>query len=109
LEEKQRRQIRGVKVGRSMALTHILFVDDVFIFFMALIGKSSKVMDILNLYCVGSNMDINLHKLTFYANELDEQLLHHLGTIFPFGRKNLDEGVKYLEFIVNPNKFQRVE
>jgi hypothetical protein len=69
-EFKREGAIKRIKVGRSLSLSHLLFVDDVILFGLGIVREAEKYKKILDLYCRARGMEINAHKSTILFNEL---------------------------------------
>jgi hypothetical protein len=57
--EKRRRMLSNVRIGRELALTHLLFVDDVLYFCLANERDITKLKEVLQLFKKASGMEIN--------------------------------------------------
>lgn len=102
-------RFKGIHCGRNGKLTHLLFVDDVLIFYQCQ-GIDGKVLkEILDLFCDATGMVVNLTKPTIYFLWVDLHLRIELSNIFNFPHGNLEEGFKYLGFNLKPNKYIKVD
>jgi hypothetical protein len=97
----------GIKISHVLYLTHLLFVDDVLIFS----GDSKREVEILrNILCLFSKatrMQINDKKLSLSTYLLSEEEEQALRLFFLFERKTLDDGLKYLGFLLKPNDYRK--
>ena len=50
-------------------------------------------------------MEINVGKSTLMIHGIDEEEIRHATTHFPYNRAMLDEGLKYLGFLLKPNNY----
>jgi hypothetical protein len=60
MEAKRRGILQGIKIG-SILLTHLLFVDDIYVFLNGTERESIKVKEILIL-CMAIGMEVNVQK-----------------------------------------------
>ena len=58
-------RIKGVLFNSALALTHILFVDDVIIYGMGDVEDWTEINRILKLFCCASGMQLNFDKSCF--------------------------------------------
>jgi hypothetical protein len=96
-----------IKITPSLSLTHLLFVDDVLIFSGGYKREAETLRNILSIFSKATGMLINDKKsslTTFLLTEEEEQA--HL-TFFPFERKKLDDGLKYMGFNLKPNDYKK--
>lgn len=61
-DAKDRCKIRGVRVSDSYFLLHILFVDDVLLFGGGHWKEWKYFVDIIQLFCLASSMEVNIAK-----------------------------------------------
>jgi len=54
-------------------------------------------------------MEVNRKKSIVYAHALDDHLTPQLVNLVPFSLNLLDEGVKYLGFMVKNNKYKKMD
>ena len=52
-----------------------------------------------------NGMEINAGKSSLTTHGMDVVEVRHATTLFPFIRANLDEGLKYLGFMLKPNNY----
>jgi hypothetical protein len=107
MDAKSRRVLRGIQIGRRISLTHLLFVDDIFLFCYGSDWEIRKMLDILTLYCLGTGMEINKMKSMAYSNALKAHVMRGLRDLIPYQWGKLEEGLKYLGFIINPNNYKK--
>jgi hypothetical protein len=55
---------KGVHIGTSCNVTHLLFVDDILIFYEGTKRVIEKFRDIMPLFCKATGVTINLQKST---------------------------------------------
>jgi hypothetical protein len=69
--------ITGIKLGSSLSLSRLLFVDDVMLFSLGTVSEAKKFKEILDLYCKAIGMEVNAHKSSILFNGLQENLDRH--------------------------------
>jgi hypothetical protein len=92
-----------VRIGRFEALTHLLFIDDLILFFFWQKREGRCLKKILQLYNTTTCMEINENKSTIYI--VGFKGIHDLGigVCFPFQHLEMLKGVKYSGFTLKPN------
>lgn len=101
--EKNVRSFLGIPLTHLLSLTHLLFVDDVLIFYNGLRGDAEKLHSILDLFSRATGMLINSSKSTLSTHLMDPKEINCYKGLFPFVEKPLEEGLKYLGFHLKPN------
>ena len=103
------RNIKVVLVGKTLSISHMLFVDDILIFYYGMERELRRVLDILDVFnaCIG--MELNFHKSAIYAHNMCHWLLALIHTFCPFYCKYFEHGLKYLGFHVNSNNYLKVD
>jgi hypothetical protein len=86
-----------------MALSHLLFIDDVLCFCSDGCRDSYTLRDILHLFNKATRMEVNILKSTLYTSNMSNNIMFDLKAIFPFQYHSLNDGFKYLGFILKPN------
>jgi hypothetical protein len=71
-EARNSNSIRWVKVSESEEITHLLFVDDIFLSVFASQTKLISLKKIIDLYCKVTGMMINLDKSNMILNNFSE-------------------------------------
>jgi hypothetical protein len=82
-EAKTTKVISRVKVGRDLSLTHLLFVDDVFLFLKGVVSEARKLNEIMDLYSNVASMDVNIMKSAIYFSSLTEEIEIKVSDICP--------------------------
>lgn len=75
---------RGIYVSQALAITHLLFVDDILIFCVGSCRGLQKLCQGLDLFHIASCMVINNDKLTINWANLAEDDILSLGDLFHF-------------------------
>ena len=94
--------IKGIKISSSLALTHLLFMDDVILLGS---GTPSEWMDfefILSTFCKASGMCISLEKSCFLFNNLDVNVGTDIAWLMPYKMDPIASGFKYLGYQLKP-------
>ena len=68
LEARRQVVIKGLKLGKSLFLTHLFFVEDVLLFCDGSRRDASKLKEILDLYCTATGMRVNLQTSSISFN-----------------------------------------
>ena len=63
------------------------------------------ILQFLNVYYVATGMGFNVQKSTISFNVLSEEIVAHLKAIFPFRHFDIQEGFKYVGFILKPSGY----
>ena len=104
-EAKRLGRFSGVCIGEQLAITHLLFVDDVLIFYSGYRRDTRVLKEILDLFTKATGMDINFEKSTRIAHLLRPEEELELVENFPFISSGLDVGLKYLGFSLKANLY----
>ena len=97
--------MNGIDISQNQHITHLLFVDDVLIFFSGTVHDLNTLAKILALFYSMTGMDINETKYTFTTHRLDVVEVGNTAHCFPFIRVPLEDGLKYLGFYLKPNNY----
>ena len=85
--------MNGINVSQHQHITHLLFVDDVLIFYSGTIQDLNTLAEILALFSTATGMEINERKSTLTTHRLDVVEVGHATHCFPFIRVTLDDGL----------------
>lgn len=83
--------------------THILFADNVLVGGMESIAEWQIYKNIIQTFCNASGMKVSSAKSSFYHFNSNELLLRSITSFLPFQCCPLEDGFKYLGFLLNPN------
>ena len=61
-KEKEDGNLKGIKFGSKLSISHLLFVDDVMIFDIGSVQEWSCYNDLIQLFCMVTGMAINLNE-----------------------------------------------
>jgi hypothetical protein len=82
-----------------------LFMDDVLIFCFCVEYEGRILKDILEILRDATRMVTNANKSSIYFLEVEEGIRHNISGIFNFSTFSLEEGFKYLGFVLKPNNY----
>lgn len=100
-------EFRGIQISPGLAITHLLSVDDIFIFFDGSHRGLQTLCQGMDLFHSATGMVINEYKLTINRGNLSDEAIRTLETLFRFQSRDLDMGVKYLGFFLKLNDYKR--
>jgi hypothetical protein len=83
---------------------YLIFIDDILIFCDRTKRNLEKLQAILELFCKLVDMLVNEGKSTISSEGMEDEDVSFINKIFPFKWISLNEGLKYLGFMINPNK-----
>ena len=93
--------IRGIKISPSLALTHLLFVDDVILLGTGTLLEWMAFDVILSSFCKAFGMCISMDKSVFLFNNVETAVLHDISRIMPYKMDPLSTR-KYLGYFLRP-------
>ena len=99
------RIIQHVHVGGNEPLKHLLFVDNVILFSNCAEFEDRKCQEIIKIYCKSTAMDLNVLISIVSFNGINEEIEQHLKAMFPSDYLEMEERMKYLSFILKPNRY----
>ena len=94
--------IRGIQISSTLALTHLLFVDDVILLGTSTLPEWIAFDVILNAFCKASGMTISIDKSSFLFNNVDRDTLGDIARVLPYKMEPIASGFKYLGFYLKP-------
>lgn len=100
--------IQGVKVIAKTHLTHLLFVDDVMTFGAASLNEWRHFKDIPQTFCKAIGMKISDNKFVLMSAGGDEATVRDIFALLNFQIMDLNEGMKYLGYYIEPNNYKIV-
>ena len=74
LDAKRRGLFEGIKIATNLNITHLLFVDDILIFYNDSIREAERLSEILILFCKATGMQINLQKSSITTLNMEEEV-----------------------------------
>lgn len=96
-------------IGRALAISYLLFVDNVLTFCFREEGKIRLMMKFLQLFYEGTSIEVHFNNVVIYSLNINGVLVNQLRNIFPFDRLDLNDGLKYLGFRLKPNGYGKQE
>ena len=63
--------LNGIAISQQHQITHLLFVDDVLIFYSGNVQDMNTLADILALFSTATGMEINVGKSTLSTHHMD--------------------------------------
>jgi hypothetical protein len=75
---------QGIMIAPGLRITHLLFIDDVIIFFSGQDRDDEKLAEILNLFCFATGMQINPNKSTLSLIEMEGGVVETYQGFFPY-------------------------
>lgn len=105
----KRGDLTGLELAPSLHLTHLLFVDDILLFCNGSRRDINYLQRGITLFKVATGMKINLQKSTLSLIHLREPDRRYISNIFPVPTTKLSDGLKYLEFYLKPNDYQKID
>ena len=94
--------IRGIQISSSLALTHLMFVDDVILLGEGTLQEWAAFDVILETFCKASRMSISLSKSVLLHNNIPALELLNLTRFIPYKMLPITTGFKYLGFFIKP-------
>ena len=99
--------MKGIQVSHQLFITHLLFIDDVLIFYLGSARDAATIGEILELFSKSTRMEINVGKSTLCTHMLSDVELLEISGFFPYKLEELDGGMKYLGFVLKPDSYQK--
>ena len=94
--------IRGIQISSALALTHLLFVDDVILLGTGTFLDWMAFEIILSTFRKASGMSISVDKSGFLYNNVDEDILSEISMVLPYKMDPISTGFKYLGYFITP-------
>ena len=85
--------------------SHILFVDDVLIIGGSSLEEWKLLHSLLLCFCKASGLEVSPKKSFLLYSCMDATLKSSLLNLFPFNSGPIEEGFKYLGFVIKPNGY----
>jgi hypothetical protein len=83
LESKSLGAFKSIKIDGSLYLSHLIFMNDILLFYYGYRRDALKLKDILDLYSIAIGMKINIHKSITSFLDFDEDNFIFLFELFP--------------------------
>ena len=94
--------IRGIKSSSTLALTHLLFVDDVILLGTGTLLEWMAFDAILSTFWKASGMCISMEKSILLFDNVDNDILLDISGFMPYKMDPLTTGFKYLGYFLKP-------
>jgi len=91
---KIRGEFHSISISPTLHLIHLLFMDDVLIFYGRIRGDIEKFHSILNLFGWATWVQINERESTLPVHKLEEVELTSYRSLFPYKLRDFDAGLK---------------
>ena len=101
-----------MKLAPGITLTHLLFVDDILLFCNGTRRYIECLERGINLFKTATGMLIKIQKSTltpYLLRELEVRILTIFSQFFPAPVSDLQDGLKYLGFHLNPNDYRKLD
>jgi len=99
----------GISLTPTLRITHLLFVDDVLIFYNGLQRDAETLCDIIDLFFHATGMMINERNSTLSFQNLEKEKVEIYKNLFPFEARNFEDGLKYFGFHLKPNSYENMD
>lgn len=76
--------LKGIGIGNSSNLLHLLSVDDILILCERFRREAAKLKEILDLFCVALSMQVNLEKSSISISRVANEDQVYISTLFQF-------------------------
>jgi len=96
IKDKADEDFRDINISPGLSITHLLFVDNILIFYDGSCKGLHLLSEGMNLFKRATGMLINEEKSIVNWANLSGEDIQTLGTYFSFQCRELDIGVKYL-------------
>eukprot|EP00253_Pinus_taeda_P030772 PITA_30772 len=100
-------KIKGIEVAINLYITHLLFVDDILIFFNGSYNELKEFKSIFDLFLKATGMQINSGKSQVCVAGFDRRESTMMTNLFPFHLQPLDSPFKYLGFWLKPAAYKK--
>jgi hypothetical protein len=97
--------VQGIHIGGRLYLSHVLFVDDILLFANGSRRDIIKMKSILNIFVEGTGMIFNTLKSSISHLNISRDKQEWISSQFDFPVVDIEVGLKYLGFILNPNSY----
>ena len=105
-QERSQRTFSGFKVARGFSVSQIIFFDDVLIIGGGSMEEWYFLQSLLLCFCKYFGLEVSAKKSFLLYSCLDAELKDSLLNLFPFNPGSIEEGFKYMGFIINPNGYE---
>lgn len=99
-------QIKGIKISKDCVISHIMFADDVLVGGVDSLEEWTMYKHIIQTFCRASGMLVSSAKSNLYHHSLKDEQIRGIRSIMPYNCYSIEQGFKYLGFILKPNNSQ---
>lgn len=99
--------LKGIVVSPACHISHLLFLNDILIFFEGAICYVEHLEELLNIFCKSTGMLINKRKSSLYTCRLSKQRKNTISKILSLQAEDLGPCLKYLPFMLKANDYQK--
>jgi len=96
----------GFFVSKGFPITHLMFVDDLFLLGSGNIEEWSYMNLVVDLFCKASSLEININKFVFIHINVDKTVLRAVNCWWGVGLSSLDYAFKYLGFFLKATSYR---
>lgn len=100
-------EFKGVLIGKALCISHFLFVDGVLLFFYGDERELKKYLDIIDLFCASTRMEINYGKSSCFYHNIHRSLIVGMYIFYPLEKMELGTGFRYLDYFFKPNNYSK--
>ena len=101
--------LHGINISRALAITHLLFVDDIIIFRNCSMEEWNVLHKIFNTFCCATGMMINFDKSLLLSHQVNQGTLEQILALFPTQTGDLEHDLKYLGYFIKENCYRLVD
>jgi hypothetical protein len=106
---KCRGMLKSIKVSSLISLSHLLFVDEIVLFGEAKDKEWESFKLIMDCFYKVTVMIINVQKSQLLFHRVWDDVEVVILNIFPYPHSSLDNGMKCLNFPLNPNDYVYID
>ena len=94
--------ITGYQYAPNLAITHLLFVDDVLLFGTGTFSEWKAFKEALDLFCSSTRMAVSIEKSSFLFQNVDPIIRSQIVVFLPYSMVHISMSFKYLGFCLKP-------
>ena len=102
MDAQQKGHIKGFQYSPNLSLTHLLFVDNVFLFGIGTVDEWGAYKEALDLFCSATGMSVNKEKYSFLYRNVAEETRCQISVLLPYIMAPITSGFKYLGYRLKP-------
>ena len=101
--------IYDIKVVEHLFISHLLLVDNIIIFSNGPRRDLLNIKSILDIFLDATSMVLNVRKSSYCVMNLSNEDSRYIQRIFIFLEANIQDGLRHLGFVLNPNDYTRID